>query len=244
MSDPENTDPTPAENWASRAEKELAEGRKADAEARKLDAEAAVAAAEARKADAQARAAVLDTEDKERKNRDREASDAFNHVYRFHHQVDRSTVAEALERLTQWHRQSPDCEIEVIFNSPGGDVIEGFVLFDHLRWLSSKGHKITTGCTGMAASMGGILMQAGDYRWTSGQAWYMIHRAAFGAIGKTFDVEDKVEWIKRIEARIIDIFVTRSHLSAAKIKRNWDRKDWWITADEALEFGLVDEIRA
>jgi ATP-dependent Clp protease protease subunit len=95
----------------------------------------------------------------------------------------------------------------------------------------------------MAASMGGILMQAGDKRWASGQSWYLIHRASFGAGGKTFEVEDEVEWIKRIEKRIINIFVSRSHLTEAKIKRNWDRKDWWIDADQALEFGLVDEIR-
>ena len=71
----------------------------------------------------------------------------------------------------------------------------------------------------------------------------MIHRAAFGASGKTFDIEDEVEWVKRIEKRIIDLFVRRSNLSASKIKRNWDRKDWWIDADQALEFGLIDKIR-
>ena len=49
--------------------------------------------------------------------------------------------------------------------------------------------------------------------------------------------------IKRIEERIINIFTTRSNLTSLKIKRNWDRKDWWINADEALEMGLVDEIK-
>lgn len=73
----------------------------------------------------------------------------------------------------------------------------------------------------------------------------MIHRAAFGASGKTFEVEDEVEWVKRVERRILELFVQRTNgrLSAAKIKRNWDRKDWWITSDEALELGLVDEVR-
>jgi len=95
----------------------------------------------------------------------------------------------------------------------------------------------------MAASMAGILLQAGDRRWIGHQAWLMIHRAAFGAVGKTFEIEDEVAWIKRIEARILDIFAKRSTLSKVKIKRNWDRKDWWISSDEALELGLVDEIR-
>ena len=72
----------------------------------------------------------------------------------------------------------------------------------------------------------------------------MIHRAAFGAFGKTYEVEDEVEFVKRIEERILDIFTARSKLTKMKIKRNWDRKDWWISADEALEAHLVDEVRA
>ena len=72
----------------------------------------------------------------------------------------------------------------------------------------------------------------------------MIHRAAFGAWGKTFEIEDEVKFVKRLEERIIDIFTSRSDLTRNKIKRNWDRKDWWISADEAVECKLVDEIRA
>ena len=92
--------------------------------------------------------------------------------------------------------------------------------------------------------MAGILLQAGEVRWIGHQAWMMIHRAAFGAIGKTYEVEDEVKLVKRIEERCLDIFVSRSNLSKIKIKRNWDRKDWWIDADECLAMGLVDEIRA
>ena len=96
----------------------------------------------------------------------------------------------------------------------------------------------------MASAMAGRLLQAGDTRWIGHQAWLMIHRAAFGAIGKTFEVEDEVRLVKRIEERILDIFTSRSELTKVKIKRNWDRKDWWIDADEAVKLGLVDEVRA
>jgi len=216
---------------------------KAYAEAARANAEAAKANAEARSAAAEAAADEIDLEKKQRAHDREQADDLYHHVYRFTGGVAAATVGSAITKLTEWHRLEPGCDIEVIFFSPGGDVISGFALFDHLRWLSSEGHKITTGCTGMAASMGGILMQAGDHRWMSGEAWYMIHRAAFGAAGKTFEIEDEVQWVKRIEKRIINIFVNRSELTAAKVRRNWDRKDWWIDSDQALAFGLVDEIR-
>ena len=149
-----------------------------------------------------------------------------------------------MKKLTQWSRLNPKCPMEIIFSSPGGSIIDGFELFDFIQDLRSRGHHITTGTLGMAASMAGILLQAGDTRWVGGQAWVMIHRAAFGAFGKTYEVEDEVEFVKRIEGRILDIFTSRSKLTKQKIKKNWDRKDWWISADEALELHLVDEIRA
>ena len=97
----------------------------------------------------------------------------------------------------------------------------------------------------MAASMAGILVQAGDTRYLSTECWLLIHRAAFMAIGQTFEVEDHVKLIQRIEKRIINIFVRRSDgkLTSQKIKRNWERKDWWLSSDECVELGLIDEIR-
>ena len=134
--------------------------------------------------------------------------------------------------------------MEIIFASPGGSIIDGFELFDHIQHLRNEGHHITTGSLGYAASMAGILLQAGDTRWIGHQAWVMIHRAAFGAYGKTFEVEDEVKLVKRMEERILDIFTSRSNLTRNKIRRNWDRKDWWISADEAVDLKLVDEVRA
>lgn len=214
-----------------------------EASARKLRAEAAVAEAKAAEARAEATIAALKADKAADEDRARRAGDEYNHVYRFADQVSAGSVESCMIKLTQWSRQTPGCDIEVIFSSPGGSVIDGFVLYDFLRDLSNKGHHITTGMQGMAASMAGILMQAGDTRWTGAEAWYMIHRAAFGTSGKTFENEDRVEWIKRVEKRIIQIFVDRSDLTAQKIKRNWDRKDWWLDSDEALAAGLVDEVR-
>tara|TARA_Y100001973_G_scaffold4114_1_gene6022 strand:+ start:362 stop:1114 length:753 start_codon:yes stop_codon:yes gene_type:complete len=210
--------------------KVLAEVRQIEAEARKVEAEAGVAEIEFKKTWLQAEKETY--------------TDEENFLYRFNRDVSCSSVSGCMKRLTQWHRKDPKCDMEIVFSSPGGDIIAGFELFDFIQDLRNQGHKVITGSLGMAASMAGVLLQAGDERWIGHQAWMMIHRAAFGAIGKTYEVEDEVKLVKRIEERCLDIFVSRSKLTKQKIKRNWDRKDWWIDADECLELGLVDEVRA
>jgi len=227
-----------AENNEPKSKAEVkADIAKTEAETRKI-------LAEATKAEAEADLAILDLASVQRSADRENASDERNFLYRFSGEVSRSSVSGCMKNLTHWSRLNPQCDIEIIFSSPGGSIIDGFELFDFLQELRAKGHHITTGTLGMAASMAGILLQAGDTRWVGGQAWVMIHRAAFGAFGKTFEIEDEVEFVKRIEERILDIFTIRSRLTKQKIKRNWDRKDWWISADEALELKLVDEIRA
>ena len=214
------------------------------------EAEAALKAAEATKVNAEARKAEYLANEAElkyhetRQKFDRAQSlDEMNYLYRFDGGVDASSVKQCMKKLTEWSRLNSKCDIEIVFSSPGGNIIDGFELFDFIQGLRAKGHHITTGSLGYAASMAGILLMAGDTRWIGHQSWMMIHRAAFGAYGKTFEIEDEVKFVRRIEARILDIFALRSKLTKQKIKRNWDRKDWWISADECLELNLVDEIR-
>ena len=221
------------------------------AEARKMEADAANAEALLRKNNIEAdKTAIelkfkqMDLQAKEEKHAKEKAADDENFLYRFGSEVSGGSVGSCIKKLTEWHRVSPKCDIEIIFSSPGGSIIDGFELFDHIQHLRNQGHHITTGTLGMAASMAGILLQAGDTRWVGQQAWLMIHRAAFGAYGKTFEVEDEVKFVRRMEERILDIFTSRSDLTRNKIKRNWDRKDWWISAEEAVDLKLVDEIRA
>jgi ATP-dependent Clp endopeptidase proteolytic subunit ClpP len=218
------------ESKAAETQHKLAEVKKTEAETRKMEAEA--------------NKAELDFEKAWRTRQKEVASDEENFLYRFSKDVNHNSVEACMGKLTQWHRKDPKCKMEIVFSSPGGSIIDGFELFDFIQEMRSNGHKVVTGSLGMAASMAGILLQAGDVRWIGHQSWMMIHRAAFGAIGKTFEIEDEVKLVKRIEERIVDIFISRSRLTKLKIKRNWDRKDWWIDADECLELGLVDEIRA
>jgi ATP-dependent Clp endopeptidase proteolytic subunit ClpP len=230
------------EERSANVAKSEAEAKKAIAEAEKALAEARKANAEADQAELSVRLEHIEVSQAEYAADNRAAGDEFHHIYRFIGEVDSDSVNRCVKKLTQWSRLDPGCDIEIIFDSPGGAVIPGLALFDYIRSLSNAGHHITTGATGMAASMGGVLVQAGDHRWMSAEAWMMIHRAAFGAIGKTFEIEDKVEWIKRIEGRIVSIFCANSKLTPQKVKRNWHRKDWWLSSNECLELRLIDEI--
>lgn len=213
------------------------------AEALRYAAEAAKFAAEARKAEADADVAEL-ARDREQHKRDKElASDEHHHVYRYTSSVDASSVKACMGQLAFWHRAEPGCAIEIVFTSPGGSVIDGLALFDFIQSLRAAGHHVTTAALGMAASMAGILLQAGDVRVMTAESWLLIHEASFGAVGSMGEVEDRVEWIRKIQSRILDIFAARSNLSKRQLDRRWKRKDWWLSSDEALALGLIDEIR-
>ncbi len=233
-----------SEERDNRTKEELAADLKVkEAEAKLKEAEAIKTEAEAKKAQYEAHESELKYHEARLKYDRQQSEDERNHLYRFDGEVTAGSVKSCLKKLTEWSRLSPKCDIEIVFSSPGGSIIDGFELFDFIQELRSKGHKVTTGSLGMAASMAGILLMAGDVRWIGHQSWMMIHRAAFGAYGKTYEIEDEVKFVRRIEERILDIFTSRSRLSKTKIKRNWDRKDWWLSADECLDLNLVDEIK-
>jgi ATP-dependent Clp endopeptidase proteolytic subunit ClpP len=225
-----------AANLTAKTEESKALAKEASARARK-------ALAEAKSAEADQKLHTLQLETVEHSYARERASDDAVHVYRFIGAVTGDSVRKASSKLTEWSRMDPGSDMEIIFNSPGGYIFEGMALFDLIQGLRADGHQVTTGSHGYAASMAGILLQAGDVRWIGHQSWLMIHRAAFGASGQTFEVEDAVEFTKRLEERIVDIFTSRSTLTTRQVKTNWNRKDWWISADEALTLGLVDEVR-
>jgi ATP-dependent Clp endopeptidase proteolytic subunit ClpP len=243
-------EPSPAEREASltllklEAETKRVELQKLEieTEAKKIDLEKLQAVAD--KAKIEVALAEMSFEKTKKRHNIEMAADREHCLYRFRDRVTSSSISKCMQKLTQWSRLKPGCDMEIIFSSPGGGIIDGFELFDFIQDLRNNDHHITTGTLGYAASMAGVLLQAGDTRWIGHQAWMMIHRAAFGAFGKTFEIEDEVKFIKRIEDRIIKIFTSRSSLTSRKLKRNWDRKDWWISAEDALELGLVDEVRA
>jgi len=242
---------------ANDAEKADRKAARQDAETKKLLAEADLAQeqliaakierrtteARAREAEVDARLHEMNLDVAERDMKWRLATDEEARVFQFDGPVGASSVKTCISTLSRWARLTPECDIEIVFNSPGGSVIDGFALWDFLTSLKSAGHKLTTVCRGMAASMAGILLQAGDVRVIGSESVLLIHEISFGAGGKIGEVEDEVAFAKMLTQRVLRIFEKRSNLSAAQIDRRWKRKDWWLDSDEALKLGFADEIR-
>lgn len=210
---------------------------------KKLEAEAARATQEARVFAAEANTTEVSARTAERTEKEKLAGNEYHHIYIFDDDVSDSSVERCMKQLTIWDRLAPTCDIEVIFNSPGGSVISGMALFDFLQMLRRRGHKVITGSLGYAASMAGILLQAGDVRWIGKESYVLIHEISTGAIGKIGEIEDVVEFCKKIQHRVISIFASRSNKSAAYFEKHWRRKDWWLSSEECEAIGIVDEVR-
>jgi len=170
------------------------------------------------------------------------ATDNRRRTYRLLGSVNTATCKAAIDKMVRWHRIDPKCKITFVIDSPGGDIISGFHLFDQMLWLRREGHHITTIATGMAASMGGVLFQAGSERIMTPQASMLIHEAQFGTGGSFGQVEDEVEYVRMLQDRILHILAERSTLSKAQIKRKWARKNWWLMAEEAVKLGFADHV--
>lgn len=234
----------------------MADSRKTEAQIALIEARAEAERAEARKANLEADLAQVKVGEYEGMRRlveikvagveqleaERLASDYEHRVYRLLGPVTAASAKAAVETLVMWHRLDPACDITFVIDSPGGGIIEGLHLYDTILWLRNEGHEVTTITNGMAASMGGILLQAGSKRVAGPSASVLIHEASFGAAGSFGQVEDQVEFVKKLQDRLLDILAERSSLTKAQIKNRWTRKNWWLDAKEALKFGFIDEI--
>jgi ATP-dependent Clp protease protease subunit len=198
--------------------------------------------AEIRKLQLETERTILELASLRRRERDVVADPSEAHVYTFYSAVDAESVQACMAELGQWSRRDPGSPITVIFNSPGGAVLDGLALFDYLRRLRSTGHFVTTMALGRAASMGAVLLQAGDHRVVGENAFLLIHEVSNHTTGKVSEMEDGVEFTRRLQKRLLAILAGRSSLSEQQIARRWTRNEWWVDATEAVTLGLADEV--
>ena len=196
---------------------------------------------ELRKAEAELEKALVELAKTKDEAEENKHSDEANHVYTLKGDINSGTVWRCIRGLSQWGRQGAE-SITLIINSPGGLAVQGLALVDTIAALNEAGSPVTTIVRGAAYSMGGVILQAGEYRVMGKNSTLLIHQPSAGSYGKTPEIEDDLEYVKIIEARLVNVLTEKSNLTPKQLRKRWHRRDWTLCAEEALELGFVDAI--
>jgi ATP-dependent Clp protease protease subunit len=136
--------------------------------------------------------------------------------------------------------EDPEKEISFYINSPGGSVTAGLAIYDTMQFIKPP---VSTLCLGQAASMGAVLLTAGQKgrRYALPHSRIMIHQPLGGAQGQAVDLEIQAREILRMREELNNIFVRHSGQKIAKIEKDTDR-DMFMSPEQAVEYGLIDEV--
>lgn len=138
--------------------------------------------------------------------------------------------------------ESADAEkdIQIYLNTPGGSVYAGLGIYDTMQYIQPQ---VATICTGMAASMGAVLLCAGEKgkRTALKHSRVLIHQPMGGAQGQASDIEITAKEILKLKGELYQIISKHSGQTVKKIEKDGDR-DYWLTAQEAKEYGMIDEV--
>lgn len=145
----------------------------------------------------------------------------------------------AVGQLLFLEYENPEQPIYMYINSPGGSVSAGMAVFDTMRNIKAP---VITVCTGLAASMGAFLLAAGDVRMSLPNSRIMIHQPLGGTQGQATEMEIGTREILKIRDRLNGYLSDFSGQPLEKIKADTER-DYWLTAQEALEYGLIDHVQ-
>ena len=155
-------------------------------------------------------------------------------------EVNDTTASLVVAQLLYLEAQDPDKDISLYINSPGGSVTAGMAIYDTMNYIKCP---VRTVCVGMAASMGAFLLMAGEKgkRLALPNSEVMIHQPSGGASGQATDVTIHAEWLLRTKKKMNALMAQMTGQDVEKLARDVER-DYFMTAQEALEYGIIDEI--
>ncbi|MCB1181505.1 MAG: ATP-dependent Clp protease proteolytic subunit [Chlamydiia bacterium] len=160
----------------------------------------------------------------------------------FSEPVDNQTARDAIRKLWYLELQDPGKPILFVINSPGGSVDSGFAVWDQVQMMTSPVHTLITG---LAASMGSVLSLCAHSgkRFATPYARIMIHQPSIGAVvrGQATDLSIQAKEIIKTKNILVDLYCEKSGRKKEEIEKALDR-DTWMSAKEALDFGLLDKI--
>lgn len=136
--------------------------------------------------------------------------------------------------------ENPKKEIALYINSPGGVVTAGMAIYDTMQFIKPA---VSTLCIGQAASMGSLLLAAGhkDMRFATPNARIMVHQPSGGFQGQASDIERHARDILKMKRRLNEVYVKHTGRTYEEVEQTLDR-DHFMTADEALSWGVVDKV--
>ncbi len=154
--------------------------------------------------------------------------------------IDDYTANTLQAQLLYLDSVDPGKDISIYINSPGGSVHAGLGIYDTMQFVSSD---VATICTGMAASMAAVLLVAGKEGKRSAltHSRVMIHQPMGGAQGQASDIEITAREIQKLKKELYTIIAEHSHTDFDKVWADSDR-DYWMTAQEAKEYGMIDDV--
>lgn len=155
-------------------------------------------------------------------------------------QVDDYTANVIQAQLLYLDSADPGKDISIYLNTPGGSVYAGLGIYDTMQFVSSD---VSTICTGMAASMGAVLLVAGakGKRFALRHSRVMIHQPMGGAQGQASDIEITAREIQKLKKELYAIIADHSGNETERIEKDSDR-DYWMTAEEAKAYGMIDDV--
>jgi ATP-dependent Clp protease protease subunit len=155
-------------------------------------------------------------------------------------EVNDVTASLVVAQLLFLESEDPDKDIYLYINSPGGSITAGMAIYDTMNYIKPE---VSTTCIGMAASMGAFLLAAGQKgkRYALPNSEIMIHQPLGGFKGQATDIDIHAKRILKIKETLNEILSERTGQPLDKIKQDVER-DYFMSADEAKEYGLVDEV--
>lgn len=154
--------------------------------------------------------------------------------------IDDHVANSVIAQLLLLDHEDPKKDIKLYLNTPGGSVTSGLAIYDTMQHVKAP---VSTICVGIAASMGAVLLAAGQKgkRYVLPNAEVMLHQIMGGVEGQAIEIEITARHILKLKERLNQILVKHTGQKMDKIERDTDR-DYWLTAQEAKDYGLVDEV--
>jgi len=155
-------------------------------------------------------------------------------------EVNEQTANVVMAQMLFLEKEDPEADIHFYINSPGGSVYDGLAIYDVMQFVSCP---VATTCFGKAASMGAVLLAGGEKgkRRILPNSRVMIHQVSSGFRGTTADINVQAKETNFLMDKLMDILSDHTGKTTEQVRIDCDR-DYWMSAEEALEYGIIDEI--